>query len=92
MKIGKIVKIIAVITSVVVILFLLRWEYTHIDHEREVMNEVCFIENFGNVPIEFKAWEAKQDEIYYLILPAAFEEQTAKFKIEYNAHNSGVNI
>lgn len=77
-------KIILTIFSISIIFGGLRWEYYHINHEKNLIKELCFTEKFDNVSVDFKVWEATEDGIYYLIIPAAFQEDDAEFEVKYN--------
>lgn len=84
MKVGIKLRIIVILLAVGAIFYVLWWEYTHSNHEEIVMKKLSLTEDFGGLSVDFKMWEATNDEIYYLILPAAFQRDKANFEINYD--------
>ena len=77
-------KIIFTLISCIIIIVGIKNSVEAIEHEKNVMNNLRFVDEINGKEISFAAWEASEDEMYYLVLPSMYLEHDFEVKIQYD--------
>lgn len=82
---NKVLRGFLVVVSVLVMGIGLKNSIQTIEHEKNVMGELQFVDEREGISLSYAAWEASLDSMYYLILPSAYKQQTVfEGKLSYD--------
>ena len=70
--------------SIMVVLVGIKVSLQEIKHEKKVMENLKFVDEIEGKEITFTVWQARQDKMYYVVLPSAYREQNFETKVNYD--------
>ncbi len=82
-KRNSFVRSLLVLISIIVIFLEIKSSVEAIDHEKNVMSNLRFVDEIDGKEVSFSAWEASREGMYYLVLPSMYLEHDFNVKVKY---------
>lgn len=82
-KLNTFIRILLITVSFLVIGIGLKNSILGIEHEKNVMSNLRFIDEIDEEKVAFSAWEASYDKMYYIVLPTAYLKHDFEVEISY---------
>jgi len=77
------IRVSLIVFSLSVIIIGMKNSMATINHEKNVMTDLRFVDTVANEEIAFSAWEASAEGMYYIVLPSAYESHDFDVEVTY---------